>query len=156
VPVLVLVLVLVRVLVLERSVLERSVLEDGAPLRNDSRRSADRERVLDHERLDVYQCAIQFVAVSLPVVGRLPRGYSALAEQFRRAATSIPLNIAEATGRTGAGERAHPSAVARGSAMECAATLDVVRVLGVAAETQVVRAKELAGRLGAMLTRLCR
>ena len=56
--------------------------------------------MLDHERLDVYQCSIQFLAIAFAMLGRLPRGYAPLADQLHRAATSIPLNIAEAAGKT--------------------------------------------------------
>lgn len=52
--------------------------------------------MLDHERLDVYQCAIQFVALTVRLVDALPRSNAGLGDQLRRAAISIPLNIAEA------------------------------------------------------------
>jgi len=48
----------------------------------------------EHERLDVYQAAIEFVALAADLVERLPRGRRYLADQLGRAATSIPLNIA--------------------------------------------------------------
>ncbi len=111
--------------------------------------------MLDHERLDVYQCSIEFLAIAFTIVGRLPRGYAALADQLRRAATSIPLNIAEAAGRSGRQERVHFHAIARGSAMECGAILDVVRLLHVA-EADVRRGKELLVRAVAMLSRMSR
>jgi four helix bundle protein len=112
--------------------------------------------MLDHERLDVYQCSIQFLAMAFAILGRLPRGYAPLADQLRRAATSIPLNIAEAAGKTSADERAHHHAIARGSAMECGAILDVVRLLGVAPEPEIARAKELLVRTVSMLSKMCR
>jgi hypothetical protein len=52
----------------------------------------------DHERLDVYQAAIDFVATANTVVESLPRGRSYLADQLNRAAISIPLNVAEGAG----------------------------------------------------------
>jgi four helix bundle protein len=113
------------------------------------------EGVLDHERLDVYRCSIEFLAVAIAIVGLLPRGHAALADQLRRAATSVPLNIAEACGKVGAQERVHCFAIARGSAMECGAILDVVRLLGVDA-AEVNRGKELLVRAVSMLTRMCR
>jgi four helix bundle protein len=51
--------------------------------------------MLDHERLDVYRRAIEFLAIAFVVADRASRGYAALADQLRRAAMSIPLNIAE-------------------------------------------------------------
>ena len=42
----------------------------------------------DHEKLDVYRIAIQFVAFAAPLCGNLPRGQAYLADQLRRAAAS--------------------------------------------------------------------
>jgi len=111
--------------------------------------------MLDHEKLDVYQCAIEFLEVAFTLVAKLPRGHSALADQLRRAATSIPLNIAEAAGKTSSPDRARFHAIARGSAMECGAILDVVRLLNVA-ESDVARGKEFLVRAVAMLSKMCR
>jgi four helix bundle protein len=111
--------------------------------------------MLDHEKLDVYQCAIEFLEIAFAVVARLPRGHAPLADQLRRAATSIPLNIAEAAGKTSSPDRAHFHAIARGSAMECGAILDVVRLLNVA-ESEIARGKELLVRAVAMLSKMCR
>jgi four helix bundle protein len=56
--------------------------------------------MLSHEQLDVYKLSIEFVAAALRIAAKLPRGQSSIADQFRRAATSIPLNIAEGSGRS--------------------------------------------------------
>jgi four helix bundle protein len=56
--------------------------------------------MLTFQRLDVYRCVIDFLALCTPLLESLPRDTSALADQLRRAAMSIPLNIAEAEGRT--------------------------------------------------------
>jgi hypothetical protein len=53
-----------------------------------------------------------------------------LRDQLRRAALSVPLNIAEAAGRSSQPDAARHYAIARGSTMECAAVLDVVLALG--------------------------
>jgi four helix bundle protein len=110
--------------------------------------------MLDHERLDVYRASIEFLELALRVVDALPRGHAALADQFRRAAMSVPLNIAEAAGKSAA-ERAHHQRIARGSAMECGAILDVVRLLRVAGEKDIDSGKELLVRVVSMLTRMC-
>jgi four helix bundle protein len=69
--------------------------------------------LLDFERLDVYRCAIEFLALAVRITARVPRGHADLRDQLRRASTSIPLNIAEASGKTGAADRArfHSSAL---------------------------------------------
>ena len=55
--------------------------------------------VLDHERLDVYHLALDFLVFANGVIEALPRGRSHLADQFTRASTSIVLNLAEGAGR---------------------------------------------------------
>ena len=52
-----------------------------------------------HEKLDVYQLAIEFVAKANDIIERLPRGRGYLADQLQRAALSIVLNIAEGAGK---------------------------------------------------------
>jgi four helix bundle protein len=112
--------------------------------------------MLTFQRLDVYRCAIEFMALCEPLLDGLPRGHAALSDQLRRAAMSIPLNIAEAQGRTGDADRARTYAIARGSAMECAAVLDVCRALGVIEEAEHRRGSDLIERVVSMLTKLCR
>jgi four helix bundle protein len=111
--------------------------------------------MLDYERLDVYRAAIEFLQIAFTLVERIPRGYGALADQLRRAAMSIPLNIAEAAGKSTAKDRAHFHAIARGSAMECGAILDVVSLLGVAS-LEVEQGKQLLERTVSMLSKMCR
>jgi four helix bundle protein len=111
--------------------------------------------MLDHERLDVYRTAIEFLQLAFRLREVLPRGHAALADQFRRAAMSVPLNIAEGAGKT-PNERVHHHRIARGSAMECGAVVDVVRLLKVASPEDLDRAKELLVRIVSMLTRMCR
>ena len=90
--------------------------------------------MLSFQKLDVYQCAIRFFALTVVGANGVPRGNGALLDQLRRAASSIPLNIAEAAGRTGEADAARAYVIARGSAMECAAILDTLSVLKVADE----------------------
>ena len=85
--------------------------------------------MLDHEKLDVYQCSIEFLALSVQVIETLPKGYSALVDQLKRTSWSIPLNIAEGCGKNSFPDKQRFYAFARGSAMECAAILDVLNVL---------------------------
>jgi four helix bundle protein len=112
--------------------------------------------MLDHEQLDVYQCAIRFVALTVPIVEALPRSSAGLVDQLRRAAISIPLNIAEGSGRPHGADRARFRAIARGSALECAAVLDVCGALSLIDLKLIGEAKELLARIVAMLTKLCR
>ena len=54
----------------------------------------------DHEKLDMYQAGIEFVAKADDIVEQLPRGRAYLADQLQRAATSVPLNVAEGAGNS--------------------------------------------------------
>ena len=112
--------------------------------------------MLSFQKLDVYQCAIEFVALATDMAKAIPRGYGALGDQLRRSAFSVPLNIAEAAGRASDADAARHYAIARGSAMESAAVLDVVRCLGALEEGKHRRGLELLSRIVAMLTKLCR
>jgi four helix bundle protein len=60
----------------------------------------------DHERLDVYQVALDFLTLADEVSEHLPRGRSHLADQLTRASTSIVLNIAEGSGKVLAARQA--------------------------------------------------
>jgi four helix bundle protein len=81
----------------------------------------------DHEKLDVYQESISFCGW----VGDLLNSIAARAaakDQLDRASTSIPLNIAEGNGKFSDADRSRFLEIARGSALECAACLDVLVV----------------------------
>jgi four helix bundle protein len=119
-------------------------------------RLTDNNPMFSFQKLDVYRCAIDFLALSVQFVAKLPKGNASLAEQLRRAALSIPLNIAEGAGRSSDADAARHYAIARGSAMECAAIVDALQVLALLDTTEHVRATETLARIIAMLTKLCR
>lgn len=81
----------------------------------------------DHEKLNVYQRALEFVAAATDLLDRIPTR-SAVHGQLDRASTAIPLNIAEGSGKWTAPDRCRFYDIARGSALECAAPLDVAVV----------------------------
>ena len=47
--------------------------------------------MLSFQKLDVYRCAIAFLALSIEMPANLPRGHAALVDQLRRAARSVLL-----------------------------------------------------------------
>jgi len=112
--------------------------------------------MLDHERLDVYQCALQFAALTFQMMEKLPRGHAELADQLRRATISLPLNIAEGTGKTSPKERARYYSIARGSVMECAAIVDLLVLQRLIEPRIAEQTKLLAVRVVAMLSKMCR
>ena len=78
----------------------------------------------DHERLDVYRLALEFVAIANDLVESFPHGRAYLPDQLQRAATSVPLNVAEGAGEHSKRDKARFYRMARRSATECAAILD--------------------------------
>jgi four helix bundle protein len=107
------------------------------------------------QRLDVYRCAVQFLALTVRLEKCLPAGYGNLSDQLRRAALSVPLNVAEGSGKTERDARRFYS-FARGSALECAAILDSCGSLGLFPEADLNEALALLERIVSMLTRMSR
>src|SRR5687767_10976000 len=106
--------------------------------------------MLGFQKLDVYQRASEFFALSADISAEVPRGHAALLDQLRRAASSVSLNIAEASGRVTPGDKARGYSIARGSAMECAACLDALLILKVVDSDRYRRGIELLERVVAM------
>jgi four helix bundle protein len=71
-----------------------------------------------------------------------------------RAATSMPLNIAEGAGEFSAKDKARFYRIARRSATECAAALDVCLRMGLVRDADIQPGRELLRRIVAMLTKL--
>src|SRR6185312_15389685 len=95
----------------------------------------------DHEKLEVYREAIAFVAwVSALLEGSVRVGD--VRDQLDRASTSIPLNIAEGNGKYGPKDRCRFFDIAHGSALECAAGLDVLVAKGKLTSDQIRPGKE--------------
>ena len=106
---------------------------------------------LDTERLDVYAVALQFQSDAADL-GR--RADGVVRDQLRRASLSVLLNIAEGAGARSLGQKRQLYGIARGSAMECAAVVDVLRLRGTASPETSRRARSLLIRIVQMLTRL--
>ena len=112
------------------------------------------DMVLDHERLDVYLIALDFVVFANEVIERLPRGRSHLADQLMRASTSIVLNLAEGAGKLSKPDKRRYYLTARGSATESAALLDVCLRLKLVGEAHHRAGKEQVVRVVSMLIKL--
>ena len=106
--------------------------------------------------MDVYNLTIDFVAIADEIVIGLPRGRSYLADQLRRACTSIALHIAEGAGEFAGDEKARFYRMAKRSATECAAVLDVCRRLDLASDKRLDAGRELILRIVSMLIPLIR
>jgi four helix bundle protein len=77
-----------------------------------------------------------------------------LASQLRRAAVSIPANIAEGNGRLHRREYIHHISIARGSLSELETLLDAAERLAYLPGDALRPGREMTGSVGRMLTRL--
>jgi four helix bundle protein len=111
---------------------------------------ATEECWFDHEKLEVYREAIAFVAwLSVILEGLVKVGD--VKDQLDRASTSIPLNIAEGNGKYGLKDRCRFFDIAHGSALECAAGLDVLVAKARLTTEQIRPGKERLQRVVRML-----
>src|SRR6476469_11124685 len=94
----------------------------------------------DHERLDVYQETINFCGWVGDLLSEVTVK-AAAKDQLDRASTSIPLNIAEGNGKFSNADRARFLEIARGSALECAACIDVLAVRRLIAAERIMPRK---------------
>jgi four helix bundle protein len=112
--------------------------------------NASEECWFDHERLEVYREAIAFtvwISGLLDATGRVGE----IKDQLDRASTSIPLNIAEGNGKYSLRDRCRFFDIAHGSALECAAGLDVLVAKARLTQEQVRPGKKSLQRIVRML-----
>ena len=116
------------------------------------------ERPFDHEKLDVYQIELRFIAwltdFFLEVSQSRAAHWRELFEQLDRASLSVLLNTAEGNGKRRGRQRAKFFDDARGSAIECSACLDAAVAKRFVSPGRIQPGKEMLGRAVAMLTRL--
>ena len=106
-----------------------------------------------HERLEAWKFAMQLVKAVYELTADFPAEERyGLSQQIRRAAVSIPSNIAEGTGRNGAKEYLHFIGVARGSLAELETQMHLSVMLGFITDDHA--AFDLADRTGKLLTGL--
>ena len=106
---------------------------------------------LDAEKLDCYRVAVEFQALACKLV---PADQRVLKDQLERASVSVVLCLAEGGGRRSRRDKARFYVMARGSAAECGAIVDLLRVRGLASLVECRRARSLVVRLVQMLTKL--
>ena len=111
---------------------------------------------LTHESLTVYQRAIEFVAWSSQLCQCNGGVTGEIQSQFKRAFISIPLNIAEGSGKQTGKDQARFYDIARGSALECGACLDVLVAMKVVSTSEIQNGKAYLVEIVAMLTALAK
>ena len=110
--------------------------------------------MFDHRKLDVYQLAIKFAAWAYEVCRRLRGRDRHIRDQFLRASQSIALNIAEGNGRRTAADRSNFFTIARGSALECSAIVDILTMCAGMPEEAAEPGQEFLVRIVSMLVKL--
>jgi four helix bundle protein len=110
---------------------------------------------LQHEKLDVYQVSRSFVHSCYRLSRILPADERfAMTQQFRRAALSVHLNLAEGCSRRSLQERKRYMEVSRGSLVEIDALLDVAFDLEYFSKEQMHDVGQLLVRCFRMLSRM--
>ncbi|MBY0472536.1 four helix bundle protein [bacterium] len=102
---------------------------------------------------EAYNLSLELITALRPILVSVGNQDRDLAEQIRRAASSVPLNLSEGARRIGR-DRSHCFRIAAGSAAEVRAAIAVAIGWGYLAEIQVGAANQLVDRLIAMLWRL--
>jgi len=104
----------------------------------------------DHEKLDVYRESIVFCSWVGDLLSEIT-SKAAANDQLNRASTSLPLNIAQGNGKFSDADRSRFLEIARGSALECAACLDVLVARRLVAAERIDPSKEQLVRIVKML-----
>ena len=108
-----------------------------------------------HERFEAYKISIEFLKLALSLSESIPPGYAMVKDQLKRAALSIPLNIAEGSGKASTQDRKKYYVIARGSAMECSAICDVLNLIDHKYSVRTNEAKDFLTSIVSILTVVC-
>jgi four helix bundle protein len=109
-----------------------------------------------HEKLDVWKKRIDFVVALYKAPEKFPKEERfGLTSQLRRAAVSIPANIAEGAGRKSYKEFAHFLSNSQGSASEVETELLIASKLSYLEDGNYLALHTSLDEIGRMLTGLC-
>src|SRR2546430_5828931 len=103
-----------------------------------------------HERLSVYQRALEFAGWSQDLIDSLTNK-TATHDHLERAGDSVALNIAEGNGKFSQKDRARFFQIAHGSALECAACLDLLVARRCCASDAIGKGKAILEEIVRML-----
>lgn len=106
------------------------------------------------ENLEVYKKAVAFVVIVYDVLKSIPE--REIKDQLKRAALSIPLNIAEGQGRIHAKEKRQFYNTARGSLYECLPLIQIILKIGYVDDNRYELLYSSANEVGKMLAGLIR
>ena len=106
-------------------------------------------------RLLAHELSLEAAGMVFRLVDRVPPSSRDLADQARRAASSVPLNLAEGSGRTGR-DRLHHYRIAYGSLKETESCVGLLATVGAVDQAEARGALALLDRIGAMTWKLTR
>ena len=108
-----------------------------------------------YKKLDAYTIAKEFTMYVYSLLRKFPPYEQyALCDQLRRAAVSVPSNIAEGMGRMAIKERVHFLEISYASMTEVLCQLDISESLGYVTPEELQKAEEISDRLGRVMSGL--
>ena len=109
-----------------------------------------------YKKLEAYKLAKDFTIYVYSLLNKYPAYEQyAICDQLRRAAVSVPSNIAEGMGRVSDKEKAHFLEIAYGSLTETFCQLYIAHDLGYISDIEVTNETERINVIGKMLSGLC-
>jgi four helix bundle protein len=117
--------------------------------------ASSRRKLKNHRDLIAWRTSMELLVEGYRVARQLPdvERYG-LAAQLRRAAVSIPANIAEGFGRSARGDYLRHLSIATGSLRELQTHLEAITLLEYLPKTAIEHAEDAAARTGFLLHRL--
>jgi four helix bundle protein len=112
-------------------------------------------KIQSYRDLEVWKVGMELAAQCYQVTKSLPKEeLFGLTSQIRRAAASVPANVAEGPGRNSTREFLNHLSVARGSLHELETHVLLAQQVGLLKETQTQPVLQLSERISMMLSRL--
>lgn len=107
------------------------------------------------QKLETYQLSKEFVQEVYALINTFPDTERfALCNQIRRAAVSIPSNIAEGVSRMSDKEKAHFIEISYGSLMEVLCQMEISKNLGYISDGQFKEIEEMAEKISKRIVSL--
>ena len=108
-----------------------------------------------YKKLEAYKLAKDFTIYVYSLLNKYPAYEQyAICDQLRRAAVSVPSNIAEGMGRMAIKERLHFLDISNGSLYEVLCQLDISQTLGYISEEEMRKAEDIATHLSKVMSGL--
>lgn len=127
----------------------------GAPLRatwgTGPASGIRKEVAMKHEKSRIYLTSRELISDASVVVGKLPPGFGFLADQLRRASSSVLLNFSEGSRHSSLKERRRFFTMSAGSAAEVSAIADVAQGFGAIGTEEHAALKNRCNHICAML-----